>query len=347
MTAAGDKEPGDGARTGGAGEASDVDILALRSKVTHAVRTAITDVVTKSGASPPLSETDFDFSMPAGSDAVATTLPPTATPYRHRHPAHGAIGDIRPGELETVSVWRHQLPAEIAPPNDGPISRSSPALPVIAAFLAGLAISGGLAWQLYRPDVPVQDAAAPAATAAGPSVVASAGAAVDPESVARAKTAVLEATLVPDVAEPGLAASEAGDSPQDNEHLVALAQPETAPEPAGTTAVPPVLETTAAAPAIAQTVAILKKTEALIGAGEMAAARQLLLAHAETTASADIALALAKSYDANVLTGLGDPSIKPDAAEAERWYRRWYELAVRDGMAADPKRLERLVRSLK
>lgn len=349
MAAAGDKDQTDMAAAGPGADVTDVDIQALRSKVTNAVRTAITDVVTKSGANPALPEADFDFSM---RDETVQALPQPigeAVPVTPGEAsASRAIGKIRPGELDAVSVWRHQLPAALPDAREGGTSGVVSAMPMVAAFVAGVIVAGGIVWQISGTG-PVSEDAGRAAAGDGAKVVVEAVPAV-PAVVPAAKTA--EAASAPPKANDATAIVVV--TPQADSAPAAATPPAATPKVA---AVTPEIEAIASAPTPSAFVGtsepaaaapeLLKKTEDLIQAGDVAAARKLLLDHAGSGASAEVALALAKTYDPNVLRAVGTTGTRPDAAEAERWYRRWYELAVRDGMAANPQRLERLVRSLR
>jgi hypothetical protein len=62
---------------------------------------------------------------------------------------------------------------------------------------------------------------------------------------------------------------------------------------------------------------------------------------------ADVAWALARSYDPNFLVTLPAPDADPDVREATRWYREWYAAAVRQGLVADSVSLERIIGSMK
>jgi hypothetical protein len=75
------------------------------------------------------------------------------------------------------------------------------------------------------------------------------------------------------------------------------------------------------------------------------AARAELLRVAQE-GSADVAWAIARSYDPNFLGMLSDADAGPDVAEATRWYRAWYDIAVKQGLVADSVSLDRIVRSM-
>lgn len=91
--------------------------------------------------------------------------------------------------------------------------------------------------------------------------------------------------------------------------------------------------------------AALESAAALMNGGRIQAARQQLLAVA-TDGSPDVALALARTYDPNVLAQIPAPDAPPDVAEATRWYRAWHAAAVKQGMSLDRMSLERLIGSM-
>jgi hypothetical protein len=82
-----------------------------------------------------------------------------------------------------------------------------------------------------------------------------------------------------------------------------------------------------------------------IAKGQVRAARDVLLRGAPQ-ASADLAWLLARSYDPNYLVTLKAADAAPDVAQATRWYRTWYDIAVKQGLVADSVSLDRIVRSM-
>jgi hypothetical protein len=84
----------------------------------------------------------------------------------------------------------------------------------------------------------------------------------------------------------------------------------------------------------------------LLGAGRVQAARRQLLAIASDEA-ADVAWALARSYDPNFLGTLPNADAEPDVAEATRWYRAWHIAAVRQGLVTHGVSLERIIGSMR
>jgi hypothetical protein len=91
--------------------------------------------------------------------------------------------------------------------------------------------------------------------------------------------------------------------------------------------------------------AALHVASELIASGQVRAARDVLL-RVTKEESADVAWALARSYDPNFLVTIAAADAAPDVAEATRWYRAWYDIAVKQGLVADSVSLDRIVRSM-
>lgn len=91
--------------------------------------------------------------------------------------------------------------------------------------------------------------------------------------------------------------------------------------------------------------AVLSQAQRLMVSGDILLARETLLKSVEG-GSSDIALALARSYDPNVLSSVANPNAAPDVEVAELWYRRWHASAVEEGLMRDTKPLERIIRSM-
>jgi TPR repeat protein len=70
---------------------------------------------------------------------------------------------------------------------------------------------------------------------------------------------------------------------------------------------------------------LLARGNQMLEQGDISGAR-LLYARAASAGSAAAATAMARSYDAAVLAGLGARGIRPDADQAAAWYRRAAEL---------------------
>jgi hypothetical protein len=83
----------------------------------------------------------------------------------------------------------------------------------------------------------------------------------------------------------------------------------------------------------------------LIAKGQVRAARDVLL-RGTPQESADLAWLLARSYDPNYLVTLKAADAAPDVAQATRWYRTWYDIAVKQGLVADSVSLDRIIRSM-
>jgi hypothetical protein len=90
---------------------------------------------------------------------------------------------------------------------------------------------------------------------------------------------------------------------------------------------------------------IVQHAQKLMSDGDIKGARQALLQPAES-GYPDAAFSLARSYDPNFLQTVTNPNAGPDVAQAEIWYRRWHEAAVKQGMVTDSLRLERILRSM-
>jgi hypothetical protein len=94
-----------------------------------------------------------------------------------------------------------------------------------------------------------------------------------------------------------------------------------------------------------QAAAALHVASELMASGQVQAARDALL-RVKQEGSADVAWTLARSYDPNFLVTIPAADAGPDVAEATRWYRIWYEIAVKQGLVADSVSLDRIIRSM-
>ncbi len=90
---------------------------------------------------------------------------------------------------------------------------------------------------------------------------------------------------------------------------------------------------------------LLAEARRLISEGDVALARSRLLSGG-SEARAELAFMLAQSYDPNYLRTLAKANVLPDRAQAERWYRKWYELAVASGLEMDSERLMRIINAM-
>jgi hypothetical protein len=85
---------------------------------------------------------------------------------------------------------------------------------------------------------------------------------------------------------------------------------------------------------------LIKRSEDLIGQGDIAAAR-LMLTRAAEAGDVRAALALGSTYDSGVLRKLGVLGVAADAAQA----REWYERAAQSGSGEATRRLEQFAQS--
>jgi|SRR5262245_626223 len=92
--------------------------------------------------------------------------------------------------------------------------------------------------------------------------------------------------------------------------------------------------------------AVLQRALHNMSSGRVQAARSELRS-IDPEGSVDVAWALARSYDPNFLSTVAAADAAPDIAEATRWYRTWYALAVKEGLVADTVSPERIIRSMR
>jgi hypothetical protein len=92
--------------------------------------------------------------------------------------------------------------------------------------------------------------------------------------------------------------------------------------------------------------AVLQRALHDMTSGRIQAARSELL-RIDPEGSVDVAWALARSYDPNFLSTVPAADAAPNIAEATRWYRTWYALAVKEGLVADSVSPERIIRSMR
>jgi hypothetical protein len=79
--------------------------------------------------------------------------------------------------------------------------------------------------------------------------------------------------------------------------------------------------------------------------GHIVAAREVLL-RPDLAASQEGAWLLARSYDPTYLATIQSPDASADPRQAEEWYRRWRDIAARNGMVMDDLRLKRIIKSM-
>jgi hypothetical protein len=104
-------------------------------------------------------------------------------------------------------------------------------------------------------------------------------------------------------------------------------------------------QTSASAEGAPKPAVTLQVASDLMASGQVRAARDVLL-RVTKEESADVAWALARSYDPNFLVTIQAADAAPDVVEATRWYRAWYDIAVKQGMVADSVSLDRIIRSM-
>jgi len=90
---------------------------------------------------------------------------------------------------------------------------------------------------------------------------------------------------------------------------------------------------------------LLTDAHRLLSQGDVARARTRLL-RGQPERRAGVAFALAQTYDPNFLRPLQNANGVPEPSEAERWYRKWYELAGQSGLEMDAGRLQRIINSM-
>jgi len=115
-----------------------------------------------------------------------------------------------------------------------------------------------------------------------------------------------------------------------------------APEPASTAAPAAVVPPAHSLPPVPA----LQVATGLMAAGRILAAREELLRLAPED-TADVAWALARTYDPNFLATIPGADAAPNVAEATRWYRTWYAVAVKEGLVGDSVSLDRIIGSMR
>ena len=93
-------------------------------------------------------------------------------------------------------------------------------------------------------------------------------------------------------------------------------------------------------------IGVMQLAEHLIRAGSVAAGRAELLRIAPHQ-SADVAWALARAFDPNVVGKIENADARANADEAANWYRKWHALAVGQGLVADSVSIERIIRAMR
>jgi hypothetical protein len=193
----------------------------------------------------------------------------------------------------------------------------------VPVFIA-LGAAGWMLWSLGGDEA----SESPPARVAGPQTVVPPATGVSAQSKAQA--------LSSPVAEPQKTA--AMPAPRPPSAAVTPAQRQSV-DPVAT--VPPV----AVAPVNpdAERLAIAQR---LIDKGKISEARRVLK-NDLASRNAEAALLLARSYDPNSLQLIANPDAGAEPAEAERWYRRWSELAAGQGLELDRERLDRIIKAMR
>jgi hypothetical protein len=93
-------------------------------------------------------------------------------------------------------------------------------------------------------------------------------------------------------------------------------------------------------------VILLTEARRLIGEGDVESAQKRLM-QGGPEARAEIAFLLAQTFDPNYLRSLPASNSLPDRVQAERWYKKWYELAVNSGLEMDSGRLQRIIKAMR
>lgn len=93
-------------------------------------------------------------------------------------------------------------------------------------------------------------------------------------------------------------------------------------------------------------VVVLREARTLVETNQIEAAREKLRSHSPER-HADIAWALARTYDPRHLRSLGADAAAGDVDEAEKWYRRWYAIGVESGLVSKSFRIDRLIEAMR
>jgi hypothetical protein len=89
---------------------------------------------------------------------------------------------------------------------------------------------------------------------------------------------------------------------------------------------------------------VMTDAQSLLDAGRVVEARRTLTGAPVTTP--EVALILARSYDPNYLRQIPNADAAPDPQEAERWYRKWRDIAAEKGLVLEPERFDRIIRAM-
>lgn len=240
-----------------------------------------------------------------------------------------------PTRPKPLPMLRAELERALALPSSKPRARMAMSVVVLTATAIGAAAAAGVAttaWSLYARNPAAQVATVPGAE---PKVLLTGEPATPAIAAAKAVVAV---TLMPAKidATPSVA-------------VVVVPAPIVASVQAATSAPTLAAQPTpqlAALPAKASEPAPQRESvESLLEHGHILEARRLLIEE-KTIERSGGALTMARSFDPNYLLTLSHADAGPDIAEARRWYRRWYELAIKDGAVPESIRVDLLLQSL-
>ncbi|NGM20793.1 hypothetical protein G3576_12280 [Roseomonas stagni] len=293
----------------------------------------------------------------AGSDAVEVPALPAADPLAAFDRALAALERStrpEPRLLLLASAEADSLPVLDTPPADAPpatepprgTERVEPVPEPEEARLPDLAAEAPRVAERVEPVPEPEEARLPDLAAEAPRVAERVEPVPEPEE-ARLPDLAAEAPRVAERVDPVPEPEEArlpdlaAEAPRVAERVEPVPEPEAARLPdlaaEAPRVAPPVTAPARPSPAAAPTgprvaaldprlvTALLTRGEALMARGDISGAR-LLFSRAAQAGSAEGALAMARSFDATVLAGLGARGIRPDAAQADYWHRRAAEL---------------------
>jgi hypothetical protein len=247
---------------------------------------------------------------------TAATMPPPDAP-RAADPAPPAAAQVAPAQPAPTQPAPAPMPEAVEPLPAAAATAAEPPPPGAEPQPPSVQAEA----PLPEPDLPRLEplAAAPPAPApsAPPASAPSPPPAAQPEP-ALAQPGPAPAQLEPPVAESGAVTRAAP---------VAPSMPVAPPAPAAASVPPPAAADPPRRPTLSPAVvaALLARGDQMLQQGDISGAR-LLFARAASAGSAAAATAMARSFDASVLAGLGARGIRPDAEQAAAWYRRAAEL---------------------
>jgi hypothetical protein len=199
---------------------------------------------------------------------------------------------------------------EAAPPSTSPSKEKKLVVAAVPIF-AALGLVGTVLWSMTGDETPPERKSQPASEANAPPAMPA-----EPEKTTAAVAPRAE-PAVPERAVPE--------------------RPAAAPVVAVPSLPPPPANPDAERLAVAQ---------GLMDKGKVTEARRVLN-NDLASRHPEAALLLARSFDPNSLQLIANADASPDPAEAERWYRRWSELASGEGLALDRERLDRIIKAMR